>query len=242
MSIWDVLIAAAALAVGIIVTAVRMRRRPDPAALPAAGPRILFPFVGTQLSERALQAALRLARAEQAVIVPSYLATIPMQLDLDAPVGNACEEAFSVFEAIEARAAAIGVAIDGRIVRGRNVRHALRELITEIPDARRIVVAAATDASRDGFSVDDVAWLLRNAPGEVLVLRPAPAPHAEPYPSTASMTSDALMTATTSLPSRSPSSRPASVVIEATNRIPPASSVTTVVAGPSVVPVTRAGI
>jgi hypothetical protein len=208
MSIWDVLIAAAALAVGIIVTAVRMRRRPDPAALPAAGPRILFPFVGTQLSERALQAALRLARAEQAVIVPSYLATIPMQLDLDAPVGNACEEAFSVFEAIEARAAAIGVAIDGRIVRGRNVRHALRELITEIPDARRIVVAAATDASRDGFSVDDVAWLLRNAPGEVLVLRPAPspapAPHAEPYPSTASMTSDALMTAVPRGASRQP--------------------------------------
>jgi hypothetical protein len=174
VSIWDVVIAAAPLAIGIVATAVSMRRRPGAAAPPAAGPKILFPFVGTQLSERALQAALRLARAEQAVIVPSYLATVPLHLALDAPVGKACEKAFSVFEAIETEAAAVGVAIDGRIVRGRNVRHALRKLIAEIPDAKRIVVAAATDASRDGFGVDDVAWLLRNAPSEVLVLRPAP--------------------------------------------------------------------
>jgi hypothetical protein len=176
MSIWDVLIPGAALAVGIVVTAARMRRPSGAVERSAAGRKILFPFVGTELSERALEAALRLARAEQAVIVPSYLATVPLHLDLDAPVGNACEEAFSVFEAIETRAAAAGVAIDGRIVRGRNVRHALRELIVELPQAGRIVVAAATDSGGDGFSVDDVAWLLRNAPGEVLVLRPAPAP------------------------------------------------------------------
>ena len=35
-------------------------------------------------------------------------------------------------------------------------------------------MAAASNGGRDGFSVDDVAWLLRNAPGEVLVLRPDP--------------------------------------------------------------------
>ena len=64
-----------------------------------------------------------------------------------------------------------GVPVDGRIGRGRTVRHALRELLA---DERydRIVVAAAT-AHTDGLSAADVAWLLEHAPGEVAVLRPA---------------------------------------------------------------------
>ena len=119
--------------------------------------KILFPFVGPELSERALQATLRLAWAERATVVPAYLASVPLPLPLDTPVGRACDEAFSVFEAIEQRATKIGVPVDGRIARGRNVRHALRELMAEVPGATRIVVAG------DGFSVDDVAWLLRNA-------------------------------------------------------------------------------
>ena len=81
----------------------------DRAAAPPRGrradrrqrPKILFPFVGAELSERALQATLRLARAEHAVVVPAYLATVPLPLTLDAPVGRACDEAFAVFEAIE---------------------------------------------------------------------------------------------------------------------------------------------
>jgi hypothetical protein len=36
------------------------------------------------------------------------------------------------------------------------------------------VVPAKTSAS-DGFDPTDIAWLLANAPGEVLVLRPEPA-------------------------------------------------------------------
>ena len=38
-----------------------------------------------------------------------------------------------------------------------------------------LVVAAQTSES-DGFSVADVAWLLENASGEVLVLRPGADP------------------------------------------------------------------
>jgi hypothetical protein len=44
----------------------------------------------------------------------------------------------------------------------------------EVPSARRIVIAASSDHAHDGFSVDDIAWLLRNARGEVLVIRPDP--------------------------------------------------------------------
>jgi hypothetical protein len=164
---WDVVIPLIALGLGAAITAlVRRRRAPEP---PAARSRILFPFVGSELSERALQATLRLGWAEEAIVVPVYLARIPLPLTLDAPLGRSCEDAFSVFEAIEQRAAQAGVPVDARIVRGRNIRHALRNLIAEVPNASRMVVAG------DGFGVDDIAWLLRNAPGELLVVRPDPA-------------------------------------------------------------------
>ena len=174
MSAWDVLVPLVALVAGAAVTAVALRRRR--AVDEPERPRILFPFVGAELSERALKAALRIARAEHAVVVPAYLARVPLPLTLDAPVGRACDEAFAVFEEIERRAVAYGVPVDSRIVRGRNVRHALRELVAEVPAARRIVVAASTNGGHDGFSIDDVSWLLRNAPGEVLVVRPRPQP------------------------------------------------------------------
>jgi hypothetical protein len=170
MSVWDVLIPAAALLLGVLIA----RRRRAPAEPPAARAKILFPFVGAELSERALQATIRLAWAERAVVVPGYLTTVPQRLPLDVPVGRSCDEAFAVFEAIEQRAAKVGVPVDGRIARGRNVRHALRNLMAEVPSATRIVVAAANGSRHDGFDVDDIAWLLRNARGEVLVVRPDP--------------------------------------------------------------------
>jgi hypothetical protein len=175
MSVWDVLPPLLALAAGVAATAIVMRRRRAEVEPPAARAKILFPFVGTELSERALQATIRLAWAEGAVVVPGYLATVPQALPLDVPVGRSCDEAFAVFEAIEQRAAKVGVQVDGRIARGRNVRHALRQLMADVPSATRIVVAAASGDRHDGFSVDDIAWLLRNASGEVLVVRPDPA-------------------------------------------------------------------
>jgi nucleotide-binding universal stress UspA family protein len=166
----DVLIPLVTLAAGAAITLVLLRRR---RAAPPSTVKILFPFVGAELSERALEAALRLARAENATLVPAYLASVPLPLALDAPFPRTCDEAFSAFEAIEQRAARAGVPVDARIARGRNVRHAMRLLMADVP-ARRIVVAAADGAHRDGFGVDDVAWLLRNAPREVVVLRPDP--------------------------------------------------------------------
>jgi hypothetical protein len=172
VSTWDVLIPLLALAAGAAATAIVMRRRRATEEPPAAPAKILFPFVGAELSERALQATIRLAWAEGAVVVPGYLATVPQALPLDVPVGRSCDEAFAVFEAIEQRAARVGVPVDGRIARGRNVRHALRQLMADVPGATRIVVPG------DGFSVDDIAWLLRNATSEVIVIRPAAEPPA----------------------------------------------------------------
>jgi Universal stress protein family len=156
------------LVVGVAVTLVVRRRRDDEAS-PAR--RILFPYVGSQLSVRALDSALRIARFENATLVPVYLVPVPMAISLESPIPRACDRAFELQEAIEQHASAAGIAVDARIVRGRTVRHALRELLAE-ERYDRLVVAAGT-AQTDGLSAADVAWLLEHAAGEVAVIRPA---------------------------------------------------------------------
>lgn len=133
--------------------------------------RIAFPFVGEALSDRALEAALRLSRAENATLVPVYLVTVPRQMPLDSPMPRECESALPLLETIEHRAAKTNVPVDTRIERGRDSRHALQQMM-EHEDYERIVIPAATNGS-DGFAAEDVAWLLERAPEEVVVLRPA---------------------------------------------------------------------
>jgi hypothetical protein len=157
-------------AAGVALALLLARRRRATEITPSSR-RILFPYVGTQLSIAALDAALRIARVEHATLVPAYLAPVPMALPLQAPIPRQCTRAFELQEAIEQRAAAMEVPVDGRIGPGRTVRHALRVLL-ENERFDRIVVAAAS-ARIDGLSSADVAWLLGHAPGEVVILRPA---------------------------------------------------------------------
>lgn len=144
--------------------------------------RIAFPFTGERLSEQALAAALRLARAENATLMPVYLALVPLRLSVDVPLQSECDVALPMLETIERRAARAEVPVDSRIERGRTVRHALRELsVHERFD--RIVVAAGADSSDEGFTPEAVAWLLANVPGEVIVMRAAESgPAAESKP------------------------------------------------------------
>jgi nucleotide-binding universal stress UspA family protein len=134
--------------------------------------RILLPFTGTEISRRALDAALRLAKAEQATLMPAYLAAVPLQLPLGCALPSEAGRAMSMLEAIEQRATAQGVAVDSRIERGRSYRHALERLLDE-ESVDRVVVPAHANGG-EGLSGDDLVWLLRKAPAEVLILRPAP--------------------------------------------------------------------
>jgi nucleotide-binding universal stress UspA family protein len=136
--------------------------------------RILLPFTGTEISRRALDAALRLSRAEGATLMPAYLATVPLQLPLSCPLPKEAAAAMSMLEAIEQRAASQEVEVDARIERGRTYRHALERLL-EAETFDRVVVPA--QAGGEGLSGDDLVWLLRSAPAEVLILRPAPEDH-----------------------------------------------------------------
>jgi hypothetical protein len=133
--------------------------------------RILLPFAGTSISRRSLDAALRLARAEGATLMPTYLARVPRHLPLDAPLPAQCSPVMALLEAIEQHALAQGVAVDARVSRGRTYRDALRHQLDQ-EHVDRIVVSATTN-ERTGLNGADLQWLLTQVPAEVLILRAA---------------------------------------------------------------------
>jgi hypothetical protein len=147
-------------------------RRPRAAARPGATRRILLPFTGTSISRRSLEAAVRLARAEDATIMPAFLANVPRHLPIDAPLPVQCLHAMPLLEAIEQKVLAEGVPVDARVGRGRSYRDALRHVLADEPVDRIIVSASANP--RSGLTAQDLQWLLAKAPMEVLILRPAP--------------------------------------------------------------------
>jgi hypothetical protein len=140
-------------------------------ATPTRTHQILLPFTGQTISRRALDAALRLAKAEDAVLMPAYLAVVPRYMPLDAAVPKQASKSMPLLEAIEQRATAQGVPVDSRIERGRSYKHALLRLLEE-EDFDRVVVPA-TALPQSGFSGSDLVWLLEETPAEVVILRPA---------------------------------------------------------------------
>lgn len=155
------------LALGFLVAHRRRGGDADPVH------QILLPFTGTEVSRRAIDAALRLARAEDATLMPAYLAQVPKSLPLDCAIPKEADRATAMLEAIEQRAGSQGVPVDARIERGRSYRHALARLLEHETFDR--VVISATATGTQGFTGDDLVWLLEKAPAEVLILRPGPA-------------------------------------------------------------------
>jgi nucleotide-binding universal stress UspA family protein len=151
------------------------RRRGKRSERPQQVHQILLPFTGTEISRRALDAALRLAKAEHATLMPAYLAAVPKQLPLECAIPAEAAKAMPMLEAIEQRATGQGVPVDARVERGRSYRHALSRLLEHETFDRVVVSAGSTGAA--GFSGDDLVWLLDKAPAEVLILRPGPEDH-----------------------------------------------------------------
>jgi nucleotide-binding universal stress UspA family protein len=137
-------------------------------------PRLLVPFTERQLDPEVLNAALRIAKAEGAVLVPAYLLVVPLEFGLDAPVQrDELERAMPILEAVELAARRAGVPVDARIERGRTPIDTLRRLWTAEHFDRIVVPAPAP--GRSGFTPDDLAWMLVRAPTEIMILRPAAA-------------------------------------------------------------------
>ncbi len=167
-------------------------RRPARQAIPD-GRRILLPFTGPAISRRAFEAAVRLARAENATIVPAFLARVPRHLPVDAPLPAQCAWAMPLLEVLEQRGAKLGIPIDARVSSGRSYRDALRRLLSS-ERFDRVIVSTESGAELaengngngdllrvraargfvPGLSREDLSWLLERVPAEVLILRPAP--------------------------------------------------------------------
>ncbi len=112
------------------------------------------------------------SRGRRGVSVPAYIAEVPLYLSPEAPLPARCESAMPLLDLIEQRAAERGIAVDTRIETGRTARHVLGKLL-ESERFDRLVVPASTAVS-EGLDPSDIAWLLEKAPGEVIVVRPAP--------------------------------------------------------------------
>jgi hypothetical protein len=152
---------------------VRLWPARKPEAVRAGQRRLLVPFTDRQLDEAVLDAALRIARAEEAVLVPAYLLIVPLEFSLDAPVQQReLARAMPILEAVELAARRARVPVDARIERGRSPIDALGRL-WEVESFDRVVVPAPAPG-RSGFSSKDLAWMLAHGPGEILVLRPSP--------------------------------------------------------------------
>ena len=154
-----------------------------------AGPRrVLVAFTRGRLDPEVLDAAIRIARAEEATLVPAYLILIPLDRPLDAATSNDLDRSMSLLEAVEQTATRAGVPVDARIESGRTPTHAL-ERLWHVERFDRIVIPAPAERE-PGFTPKELLWMLTHAPSETLILRPQPGsdparPTAASYRSTA---------------------------------------------------------
>jgi hypothetical protein len=139
--------------------------------------RILVPFTRGHLDQTVLDAAIRVARAEEATLVPAYLILVPAEFPLDAPMSEECAQAIPLLEAVEHAASKAGIPVDARVESGRTPIHAL-ERLWDVEHFDRIVVPAPVGRA-PGFSLKDLTWILAHAPSETVILRPDPALQAD---------------------------------------------------------------
>jgi len=155
----------AALVGGLIA-----RRRLGPRRLASrGGGGGLVPFSG-RLDPIVLDAAIRVARADEATLVPAYLVIVPLEYDIETALREQVQIAMPLLEAVERAALSAGVPVDARIEKGRTLAHALR-LLWDVERFDRII-APAEAGGHPGFGAKDLIWLLEHAPAETLVLKP----------------------------------------------------------------------
>ncbi|HET6945413.1 MAG TPA: universal stress protein [Gaiellaceae bacterium] len=171
------LVAALAALVVVLAIALAYRSRPPrPLRSSKSARRILVPFTGDSLDPTVLNAAIRIARAEGAVLVPAYLLVVPLRYSEDSPLTKEVAVAMPLLEAIELAALRSGVPVDARIEKGRSPTHALARL-WEVERFDRVIAPAPAENGHgvvSGFTSKDVTWILSHAPAETLVLKPSP--------------------------------------------------------------------
>ena len=160
-----------ALAAALVTLLVRRNRRPRRLPVNRGARRVLVAFSG-RLDSTVVDAAIRIARADDAVLVPAYLLVVPLRYAEDSPLRDEVEIAMPLLEAVEHAALRAGVPVDARIEKGRTLTHALKRL-WEVERFDRIIAPAPTNG-HGGFTEKELAWVLTHAPAETVVLKPMP--------------------------------------------------------------------
>ena len=118
-----------------------------------------------------LDAAVRIARAEDAVLVPAYLLVVPLEFGPSPRFTTRSSVAMPLLEAVELAAGRAGVPVDARIERGSSPIDALQRLWAS---RRSTASSSRPRLLTSGFSPKELAWMLTHAPAETLILRPRP--------------------------------------------------------------------
>ena len=131
--------------------------------------RILVPVDGTRLTDEMMVLGCQLAADKGATIDAVYVVEVPMNLPLDATMPEERKRGRRVLDAALAVAQEFGVEAWPHLVASRTVGRAVVQTAEEW-DADVVVMGAVRRRRLDDRVLDDsAAYVLRHAPGEVLL-------------------------------------------------------------------------
>ena len=150
-------------------------RQPQETRLPSAAlsdvdyERILVPVDGTRLSDEMMVLGCQLAAEKGAIIDAVHVVQVPMQLPLDAPLTEERRRGQLVLDAAMAVAREFSVEAWPHLVAARQSGRAIVDTAEEWHADVIIVGAVKKRRMDDRLFGDSVTYVLRHAPGEVLV-------------------------------------------------------------------------
>jgi APA family basic amino acid/polyamine antiporter len=150
-------------------------RQPQETRLPSTAlvnvdyERILVPVVGTRLSDEMMVLGCQLAAEKGATIDVVYVVEVPMHLPLDAPLAEERLRGQQVLDAAMAVAREFSVEAWPHLVTARQSGRAIVDKAEEWNADVVIVGAVKKRRVDDRLFGDSVTYVLRHAPGEVLV-------------------------------------------------------------------------
>jgi APA family basic amino acid/polyamine antiporter len=150
-------------------------RQPTETKLPSAAvsdvdyERVLVPVDGTRLSDEMMVLGCQLASDKGATIDAVYAIEVPMHLPLDAPLTEERARGRKVLDGAMAVAAEFGVEAWPHLVAARRSGRAIVETAQEWDCDVIVMGAAKSPLAEDSLFSDSVTYVLRHAPGEVLL-------------------------------------------------------------------------
>jgi nucleotide-binding universal stress UspA family protein len=150
----------------MIVSGPVVRRPSEKAALS----RILVPMKLGPIGEEMVKTAIRLAGDQQAAVEALFVVKVPLDEPVDAPLHDEEERAAASLTEAASLGAAQGVQVVGRTVRARSIGEAIVAEVRE-SGADLVVLGSSAKWRRQArFFSPTVDYVLRHAPGEVLVV------------------------------------------------------------------------